>query len=209
MEWSQAVRSTCRQGEQHSGVGGPWLPALIPAVVASSQQLAAGETHDHVRSESSHFTRPPLGRAEMLIRKPVAEVFEAFVDPAITSQFWFTKGSGRLEPGKRVQWDWEMYGFSVQVDVKEVEQDKRIRVEWSGYDAPTIIEWVFTPRVDDTTFVSVTNSGFQGTGDEVVAQAISATEGFSFVLAGLKALLEHNIDLRLVPDRLPDGIDAS
>ena len=88
-------------------------------------------------------------------------------------------------------------------------ENKRIRVEWSGYDAPTIIEWVFTPRVDDTTFVSVTNSGFQGTGDEVVAQAISATEGFSFVLAGLKALLEHNIDLRLVPDRLPDGIDAS
>ena len=33
----------------------------------------------------------------MLIRKPVAEVFEAFVDPDITAKFWFTKGSGRLE----------------------------------------------------------------------------------------------------------------
>ncbi len=30
----------------------------------------------------------------MLIRKPVAEVFEAFVNPDITSKFWFTKGSG-------------------------------------------------------------------------------------------------------------------
>ena len=40
-------------------------------------------------------------KAEMLIRKPVAEVFEAFVDPAITSRFWFTRGSGRLEPGSR------------------------------------------------------------------------------------------------------------
>ncbi|MBC7990984.1 MAG: polyketide cyclase, partial [Luteimonas sp.] len=28
----------------------------------------------------------------MLIRRPVAEVFEAFVDPAITSRFWFTRG---------------------------------------------------------------------------------------------------------------------
>jgi hypothetical protein len=28
------------------------------------------------------------------------------------------------------------------------------------------------------------------------------------MLAGLKALLEHGIDLRLVPDRFPDGIDA-
>jgi uncharacterized protein YndB with AHSA1/START domain len=42
----------------------------------------------------------PFTKVAMLIRKPVAEVFEAFVDPAITSKFWFTKGSGRLETGK-------------------------------------------------------------------------------------------------------------
>lgn len=41
----------------------------------------------------------PIAKAEMLIRKPAAEVFAAFVDPAITANFWFTKGSGRLEPG--------------------------------------------------------------------------------------------------------------
>ena len=44
---------------------------------------------------------PLIAKAEMLIRKPVAEVFEAFVNPDITSKFWFTKGSGRLEAGKR------------------------------------------------------------------------------------------------------------
>ena len=42
----------------------------------------------------------PVAKAEMLIRRPVTEVFEAFVNPAITSRFWFTKGSGRLEPGR-------------------------------------------------------------------------------------------------------------
>jgi uncharacterized protein YndB with AHSA1/START domain len=46
-------------------------------------------------------------KAEMLIRKPVAEVFEAFVNPDITSKFWFTGSSGRLAAGKQVQWDWE------------------------------------------------------------------------------------------------------
>jgi uncharacterized protein YndB with AHSA1/START domain len=40
----------------------------------------------------------------MLIRKPVAEVFEAFVDPAITSRFWFNKGS---EAWQADQVDWE------------------------------------------------------------------------------------------------------
>jgi len=36
-------------------------------------------------------------------------VFEALVDPAITSRFWFSTGTGRLEAGKRVEWKWEMY----------------------------------------------------------------------------------------------------
>lgn len=150
-----------------------------------------------------NFETAPVAKAEMLIRKPVAEVFEAFVDPAITSRFWFTKGSGRLETGREVRWDWEMYNFSVQVQVKEVEQDKRIVVEWGAYEEPTTIEWAFTARPDDTTFVSVTNSGFGGTGDEMVKKALDSTEGFAFVLAGAKAHLEHNIALNLVPDRFP------
>jgi uncharacterized protein YndB with AHSA1/START domain len=32
----------------------------------------------------------PIAEAQMLIRKPVAKVFEAMVDPAITSRFWFS-----------------------------------------------------------------------------------------------------------------------
>ena len=46
------------------------------------------------------LTQAPVAKAEMLIRKPVAEVFEAFVDPEITRRFWFTKSTGRLETGK-------------------------------------------------------------------------------------------------------------
>jgi uncharacterized protein YndB with AHSA1/START domain len=154
------------------------------------------------------LSKAPVAKAEMLIRKPVAEVFEAFVDPAVTSKFWFTRGSGRLEPGKQVQWDWEMYGFSVQVAVKTIELNKRILVEWSTDASPTTIEWTFTARDDGTTFVSITNSGFSGEADEVVKQAIDGTEGFAFVLAGAKALLEHGIRLNLVPDRFPGGLEA-
>ena len=150
--------------------------------------------------------KAPVAKSEMLIRRPVAEVFEAFVDPAITSKFWFTKGSGRLEAGKEVQWDWEMYKFSVKVTVKEVEKDKRIVVEWGAYDEPSTIEWVFTARPDNTTFVSITNAGFAGTGDEMVKKALDSTEGFTFVLAGAKVLLEHNVILNLVKDRFPDGV---
>lgn len=152
------------------------------------------------------FNTAPVAKAEMQIRKPVAEVFEAFVDPNITSKFWFTKGSARLEAGKQVQWDWEMYKFSVEVNVKVVEQNKRIFVEWSAYEAPTTIEWIFKALPDNTTFVSITNKGFTGDGDTIVKQATDSTEGFAFVLAGAKAFLEHNVELNLVRDRFPEGL---
>ena len=148
----------------------------------------------------------PLAKAEMLIRRPVAEVFEAFVDPAITSKFWFTKGSGRLEPDQHVQWDWEMFHTSVQVRVKAIEPNRRILIDWSAFETPTTVEWLFTPRADHTTFVRVTNSGFSGDADAVVTQAIASTEGFTLVLAGLKAFLEHQIMLNLVSDRFPNGL---
>jgi uncharacterized protein YndB with AHSA1/START domain len=142
-------------------------------------------------------------KAEMLIRKPVGEVFTAFVDPAITSQFWFTGSSGRLEPGAQVRWEWAMYGASVEVTVLALEPERRILLEWSGYDQPTRVEWRFTAPTEDTTFVSITNTGFGGDEQAVVAQALDSTEGFTLVLAGLKALLEHNIRLNLVADRHP------
>jgi uncharacterized protein YndB with AHSA1/START domain len=52
----------------------------------------------------------PIATAQMLIRRPVRVVFEAFVDPAVTSRFGFSRGSGKLEVDRQVRWDWEMYG---------------------------------------------------------------------------------------------------
>ena len=148
---------------------------------------------------------PRCAKAEMLIRRPVAEVFEAFIDPAITTRFWFTRSSGRLEAGKRVRWDWEMYGHSIQVDVRAIEQDRRILIAWPAQDGPTTVEWIFTDRGDGTTFVGIA-AQLAGAGDALLTEAIGTTEGFALVLAGLKALLEHGIALNLVADRFPDGL---
>jgi uncharacterized protein YndB with AHSA1/START domain len=143
-----------------------------------------------------------IAKVEMLIRKPVDEVFESFIDPAITTKFWFTNSSGKLEIGKRVRWDWEMYGVSAHLDVKEIEQNKRILIQ---FDDDTTVEWVFIPRATEETFVTITNAGFKGDLNEIVNQVIDSTGGFTIVLCGLKALLEHNILLSLVSDRFPDA----
>ena len=148
----------------------------------------------------------PVATAQMLIRKPVAQVFEALVDPAITSRFWFSKGSGRLEAGKQVRWDWEMYGASADVDVKAVEENKRILIQWDGPENPTSVEWTFEPRGEDRTFVAVKNWGFHGDPDKIVAAALDSTGGFNLLLASLKAFLEHGIELNLVVDHAPDAL---
>jgi uncharacterized protein YndB with AHSA1/START domain len=157
--------------------------------------------------DNLQLTQVPISKTGMLIRKPVAEVFEAFVNPDITTQFWFTKSSGRLEAGKQVQWDWEIYGVSAPVTVKAIEPNKRIVIEWPGYSGPSIVEWTFVPQADGTTFVRITEAGFTGDGDELVKQVTASTQGFTLVLAGLKALLEHDIRLNLVADRYPEGIE--
>jgi len=138
----------------------------------------------------------------MLIRKPVEEVFEAFIDPTITTKFWFTKSNGRLEKGKRIRWDWEMYGVSAELDVKEIEHSKRILIQ---FDDETIVEWLFTTRESEETYVTIINYGFKGDSTEIVNQVIDSTGGYTTVLCGLKALLEHNVKLNLVADKFPDS----
>lgn len=145
----------------------------------------------------------PVATAGMLIRRPVGEVFEAFTDPAITSRFWFSEGSGRLEPGASVEWRWKWYGATGQVIVRAIEQDRRILMDWGDPGEMSTVEWLFEERADGSTFVSIENWGFAGDADAKAAQAIDSAGGFALVLAGAKAWLEHGIELGLVPDRHP------
>jgi uncharacterized protein YndB with AHSA1/START domain len=100
-------------------------------------------------------------------------------------------------------------GHVQRVRVLALETNRRIRLEWAAPGGATTVEWIFTPRADDTTFVDVANWGFTGTPDEIASQAIGSTEGFALVLAGLKAFLEHGVILDLVPDRFPEGLGGS
>jgi uncharacterized protein YndB with AHSA1/START domain len=151
------------------------------------------------------LTKPPVAKAAMLIRNPPAEVFEAFIDPAITTKFWFTKSTGRLEPGKHIKWTWEMYNVSTDVQVKEIELNKRILLDWGNAGEMTTVEWIFEPLENDKTYVTITNSGFHGNGDTIVNAALDSKGGFTWVLAGAKALLEHDIKLNAIEDAFPKG----
>ncbi|MBK1440593.1 SRPBCC family protein [Parapedobacter sp. ISTM3] len=143
----------------------------------------------------------PTVECQMMIRKPVAEVFEAFIDPTITTRFWFTKSSGKLEEGKAIKWQWEMYNVSSDVFVKEIIPDKKISIEWD--DPATTVDFEFTALTGNTTYVIIKNYGFLQAGDDLIQAIKDNTGGFTTVLDGLKAWLEFGIELNLVRDKFP------
>lgn len=139
---------------------------------------------------------------QMLIRRPVREVFNAFIDPAITTNFWFTKSSGELKTGETVTWEWEMYNVSADVVVKEIIENELIRLEWG--EPATTVEFIFKAFANDTTYVIIKNYGFHQQGDELIEAIKDNTGGFTTVLDGAKAYLEHGIKLNLVADKFPN-----
>ncbi len=141
--------------------------------------------------------------AEMMIRKPISEVFDAFINPEITTKFWFTKSTGKLEVGKQIDWIWEMYHLTVPVLVKTIEPNQRIFIEWGTGEHKSTVAWSFKTLAPAKTFVKITNADLQGIGADLTNQRIDSTGGFTMVLAGLKAWLEHGIELNLVGDKFP------
>lgn len=147
----------------------------------------------------------PFAKAEMLIRKPVKEVFDAFVNPEVITKFWFTHSSGPLVAGEKVEWTWSMFNLTVPVLVKSVTPDKEIVMEWGNGEDITLVTWTFKTLAGKGTFVSVVNEGFKGDTAKVLAAVRDSTEGFTIVLAGAKAYLEHGLQLNLVADKFPEG----
>jgi uncharacterized protein YndB with AHSA1/START domain len=95
-----------------------------------------------------------------------------------------------------------MFDVSTTVRVKDIEPNRRILVEWN--EPPTQVEWTFTPQADDTTVVTITETGFHGDADQRTAHAIDSMGGFTMVLCALKALVEHDFVLPVVLDSHPN-----
>lgn len=142
--------------------------------------------------------------AQMMIRKPVEVVFKAFIDPNITTKYWFTKSSGLLKKGETVTWEWEMYGAVAEVLTKDIVPNKLIATQWGN--PATQVDYEFTSLTPQNTYVTIKNYGFTETGEELHKTLMNNTGGFTTVLDGLKAYLEHGIQLNLIADKFPQNL---
>jgi uncharacterized protein YndB with AHSA1/START domain len=138
------------------------------------------------------------------VSRPVAEVFEAVVDPAKLSNYFTTGGAqGRLETGATVIWDFHDFPGAFPVEVVEVIDNKKIVLRWdandkmddgSSYKTEVTIE--FEPLDGDSrTKVSISEEGWRETGDGLTS-SYGNCMGWSQVLAALKMWVEYGINLR-------------
>jgi uncharacterized protein YndB with AHSA1/START domain len=127
------------------------------------------------------------------IIKPANEVFEAFVDPSKIKNFWFSSSS-RWEQGKTVALRYEEYDAQVDIEVIEVEVNKKIVFRW-GTDGEGNCVTISLEELDQSsTIIEVIEEGFSEDDGELVAQLIDNKEGWVYMLTCLKGYLEFGIN---------------
>ncbi len=150
-----------------------------------------------------NLTAPPNVQTEIVIRCPVAAAFLAFTKPDITSKFWFTASTGEVQEGAELTWYFGEHPAWVRVT--KVVEDEAVSVDWGDPEGYTSVHWQFSALGEDRCVVRISVDGFQGSGDEMVAQALDQHGGFNMVLVSAKAFLEHGVALSIVEDRMAAG----
>jgi uncharacterized protein YndB with AHSA1/START domain len=134
-------------------------------------------------------------QAKLQILKPVSEVFEAIVDPVKMSNYFISKGSARMEEGKKLNWRFPEFDMDVPVEVGKIDKDKYISYSWNHEDKQLLVEMHLSPAKGNATIVTITEKGMNN--DETGIKWLkSNTEGWANFLACLKAYLEYGINLR-------------
>ena len=118
------------------------------------------------------------------ISKPVAEVFEAVVNPD--------------QPGAEVTWDFHDFPGAFPVLVQEVVANEKIVLQWEADGAPgtwTTVTITFQALEDGRTYVRISEYGWPET-DTGLRSCLGNCEGWTGMLCAMKVWLEHGIRLR-------------
>lgn len=145
-------------------------------------------------------------RVAARIAKPVAEVFEAVVNPDHLSQFFTTGGAkGRLEAGSVVTWDFHDFPGAFPVKVVSVVPNRSVVLNWgAGDDAAegeklvdhdTTVTMTFEDLQDGRTLVSITEEGWRDT-PKGLNCSYRNCEGWTGMLFAMKMWVEHGLKIR-------------
>lgn len=134
----------------------------------------------------------------MNICRPVAEVFDALVNPEKLSGYFTSTANGPLVEGKMVEWCWADFecGARLVVRVAKVELDRYVAFRWPATGRDTLVEFTFEPVSESVTKVTVQEGQWEA--DEAgVKSLVGQAEGWIHMITCMKAWLEYDgINLR-------------
>ena len=143
-----------------------------------------------------------VARARIIFRAPPERAFDAFADPQLMSQFWFTRRDDGLEAGRDVKWYVGDGPDAPEIDVRviELQRPERLRIEWGQGGQFTEVVWTFERAGSQDTLASISESGFNLEGDDLWARVLDSTAGFNQVVLAAKVLVEHGEAINVVAD---------
>jgi uncharacterized protein YndB with AHSA1/START domain len=132
------------------------------------------------------------------IAKPVAEVFDAVYNPSKLSGYFTTGGaSAPLVEGSTVTWDFADFPGAFPVQVRKVERDRLIELEWKANDGDytTRTRLEFEPLEGNATLVRISEGKWTETQRGLEA-SYGNCMGWTQMLCAMKLYVERGINLR-------------
>jgi uncharacterized protein YndB with AHSA1/START domain len=130
------------------------------------------------------------------IERPVAEVFQAVVDPEKLCRYFTKTADGPPIAGRTVHWTWAD-GDEADVHVLELDVNEKLVCSWKAWQVEQSTTWtmIFESLDGSATRLSVHETGWRSD-QRGLESSYRHCHGWSHMLLCLKAHLEHGADLR-------------
>jgi uncharacterized protein YndB with AHSA1/START domain len=142
-------------------------------------------------------------RVTATVARPIEEVFDHVVEPALLDSYFTSTASAALAPGRTVRWAWAS-GQSETVTVDTVERPRTIVFRWRAHLRPEIttvrmtletVEPLLTGDADGTR-VTIAEEGWAEGDPAALASAFEHCAGWQHMLMCMRARMTFGIDLR-------------
>jgi uncharacterized protein YndB with AHSA1/START domain len=130
------------------------------------------------------------------ILKPIAEVFDAIVNPDKISGYFISSASGPLKLGETITWKFSDVGGLVTVNVKELKPEELIVFEWSASSETALVTIRLDKFNEEATTIRITEDGWP-MNEQGIKKALGQTQGWTDFICSMKAWLYCGINLRL------------
>jgi len=130
--------------------------------------------------------------AQLHIQRPIAEVYEAIVNPVHMTQYFIGKSSGKMETNAKLIWEFSDFPGEFPVEILEIIPFEKIVFSW---DPETTVTILLSEKTPTNTHVQITE-GNKTLTEENIQWLVGNTFGWGNFLDCLKAYLEYGIQLR-------------